>query len=602
MAKLDRAGRLSLLAALAISSGGCSVERDVVGSFSRPDAGAADVEPPWDGPDFGDVGACQKTCSIDGRKILDTCRDGVEVECGATETCLEGACVDACALAEESKASVGCDYWSVNMDVHIETVGACFVTMVTNTFGGPAHVSADFRGAPIDLSQHAAIPRGSGASVTYEPYDPEKGLAPGEVLVLFLAQSTGSAVPCPVPAARSTGAQLIGSGIGDAFHVASDVPVVAYQMMPYGGGSAAVTGATLLLPTSAWGTNYVATTAWPHGSGSLGPSMNLIAREDGTEIEVLPRVDIKGREGLFPGGKAGTTVKYSLGKGEVLQITQADDLAGSPISANKRIALFAGHPCMNVPADAGYCDHAEQQIPPVAALGHEYVGAPHRPRVPSDVKRKWRILGAVDGTTLTYDPPGLGPSAIGLGAAIEFETDGPFVVKSQDEKHPFQLFGYMTGSALFDGWGDPEFVRMTAPSQFLSRYVFLTDPSYPETNLVVVRKRTAAGFADVELACAGKLTGWKPVGTSGEYEITTIDLVSHDFAPQGECDNGVQTMSSNGTFGVWVWGWGGPETTGGSCGPFTPPNPKFTCAVSYAYPAGESVRPINDVVVPARPK
>lgn len=51
-------------------------------------------------------------------------------------------------------------------------------------------------------------------------------------------------------------------------------------------------------------------------------------------------------------------------------------------------------------------------------------------------------------------------------------------------------------------------------------------------------------------------------------------------------------MSSEGTFGLWVWGWGTPLTG----------QKPFTANVSYGYPAGENVRSINTVVVPAEPR
>ena len=59
-----------------------------------------------------------------------------------------------------------------------------------------------------------------------------------------------------------------------------------------------------------------------------------------------------------------------------------------------------------------------------------------------------------------------------------------------------------------------------------------------------------------------------------------------NFEGQGECDNGRHEMKSAGNFGVTVWGWGSAES-----------NPFSTQYVSYAYPAGASVQPINDVVV-----
>jgi hypothetical protein len=49
-------------------------------------------------------------------------------------------------------------------------------------------------------------------------------------------------------------------------------------------------------------------------------------------------------------------------------------------------------------------------------------------------------------------------------------------------------------------------------------------------------------------------------------------------------------MSSAEAFGLWVWGWGTPET-----------DPVFTANVSYGYPAGEGLIPINEVVVSVIP-
>jgi hypothetical protein len=45
-----------------------------------------------------------------------------------------------------------------------------------------------------------------------------------------------------------------------------------------------------------------------------------------------------------------------------------------------------------------------------------------------------------------------------------------------------------------------------------------------------VRNKTAQGFKDVTLDCLGTLTGWAPVGSTGQYEWTTVDLV-HLRAP-----------------------------------------------------------------------
>ena len=90
------------------------------------------------------------------------------------------------------------------------------------------------------------------------------------------------------------GAQIVGTGISAAFHVTTDVPVVAYQMLPYGGGDAATTGASLLLPTSAWDTSYLAVEAYDTDPNSpqliigVTPSFDVVAAQDDTTVTVRP--------------------------------------------------------------------------------------------------------------------------------------------------------------------------------------------------------------------------------------------------------------------------------------------------------------------------
>jgi hypothetical protein len=392
----------------------------------------------------------------------------------------------------------------------------------------------------------------------------------------------------------------------------TDVPVVAYQMLPYGGGAAAVTGATLLLPTTAWDTNYIAANAYgnPTSTYTGGPSLDVVAAEDGTSVTILPKAAIAPGVGMT-GWAAGSPVTFQLDAGQALQFTQGTELTGSPIQSDKPIGLWGGHQCTNTPGAIPYCDHAETQIPAVRALGSEYVGVSYRPRTSVPENPLWRLVGAVDGTVLHYEPAVGGPATIGLGEMMEFATDTPFVVRSQDAQHPFLLLSYMTGADSVRtqtqyGYGDPDVARVVPPAQFLKRYVFFTDPTYPETNLVVVRKKGDGGFANVWLDCAGDLSGFKPVGSQGLYEWTRTDLIRHNFQPQGDCTTGRREMTSTEPFGVTVWGWGSPETQpnpdpeiGSSCVEFLP---NYSCYVSYAYPAGEGLASLSDIVVPPVPK
>jgi hypothetical protein len=308
-----------------------------------------------------------------------------------------------------------------------------------------------------------------------------------------------------------------------------------------------------------------------------------------------------------------------MAKGQVLMLVQDQDhdLVGSAIQSSKPVGVWAEDYCVTY--DELACDGAHQPIPPVRALGHEYVGVRYRNRIDTkDEEPPYRMVGMVDGTALTYDPaaPLGAPTTLKLGEAVVFRSSTPFVVRSQDDKHPFYMAGFMTGAGgfignggfvpcdlqsdpkCFGGRGDAEFVSIVPTEQYEKQYSFFTDPTYPETNLVFVRKRASDGqLKDVTLDCAGMLSGWQPIGNAGSYEYVRVDLSRHNFAPQGACDNGAHSASSDGPFGITVWGWGTEET-----GATQLNQPGYSLYVSYAYPAGASVQPINTVVVPPTPR
>jgi hypothetical protein len=541
-----------------------------------------------------DSPVCGYHCSADRHQVLD-CNNKVIATCMGSMACDLGnaGCSDACTAASDNKSSVGCDYYATHLEMDYSD--QCFAVYLANTWNSPAHLQVGFNNYVLPpVSMFGMIPSGTGANITYTPYDDTNGLMPGEVVILFLSGTTGSTVPCPVvKTAVPMGSMVQGTGLGHSFHITSDVPVVAYQISPFGGGSAAITGASLLLPTSAWDTNYFAVTAAPYSSVTLdNPSFNIIGWQDGTMVTMLPSQGIMGGgagTNSLPAGPANMPYTFALKAGQMAQFSQQADLSGTVIQSNNPIGFMASNACMQRPAGTAFCDHGEQMLPPVKALGNEYAAVMFRPRVMGD-KAIWRLVGTIDGTTLTYSSNVGGPATLKAGQTVEFQTDQPFTVQSQDTAHPFMLFAQMTGSqwsGLSDmgGYGDPDFVLGVPPQQFLDDYVFFTDPTYPETNLVVVRAKDKASnmFQDVTLDClSGPLTGWMPVGN---YEWTRIDLTTGDFKDVGSCSTGRHEMKSTGTFGLWVWGWGSPLTT------------IFTKNVSYGYPGGMNVASINGVVI-----
>lgn len=514
----------------------------------------------------------------------------------------------------EQKTSSGCDYYAVDPDITFDATGGCYAAYVVNPWDFEVTVMVDYKGQSLDASKFGYIPKGSGPNIAYTPLAGAK-LPPGEIAILFLNRfgfsPLGLDTDCPpgvVPAVSSADAAQHGTGIGAAFHIATTAPVVAYDIYPYGGGQSALTSATLLLPTTAWGDNYVGVS--PFGNGlPIGsqPVLAIVAAQDGTLVTISPSADILPGNGVA-GTPKGKPLTYPIDKGQVLQFTQGASLEGSVIQANYPVGMWAGMTSLSI--EACCADSAHQQIPPIRALGSEYVGVRYRNRYEGKEESvPWRMVGAADGTTLTWEPmtPPGAPATLALGQVVQFTAPGPFVVRSQDDKHPFYMSAHMTGAAKYDpeqqtpptgkadGRGDAEFVNVIPPGEYLDRYVFFTDPTYSETNLIFVRSKGPGGFEDVTLDCAGVLSGWKPVGTSGKYEYTYVDLVRGNFEPQGNCNNGRREASSKLPFGLTVWGWGsaatGPQLSG-----------FYTQYVSYAYPGGASVAPINEVYVPPIPK
>ncbi len=586
---------LALAAGTAVVVAACSGERQTF-----PD------EPPLTTPDATapDAKTCGYRCSRDLKKVLKGCDGETEQiveECSPDQGCGVDKCVDACASAAISKGSVGCSFYTLPPDDPQYGLGACFAAMVANTWDRPVNVRAAYGGAPLDVSKSIyTVSRTSGEPV----YTALEGPLPvGQVAVVFLAQAKvlldPNATPCPpgTKPALEIDPLKHGTTKAKAFQLESDAPVAAYSIFPYGGASSFYPSSTLLLPVSSWETSYIAVATGLFGNldaTSLNRrTIQVVANEDDTQVSMRPTVDI-GPGDDVAAALAGQAVTYTLSKGQVLQISQLASPAGSPITSNKPVGLFGGSPCTFLPADTPYCDLTQQQIAPFSQWGSEYALVPYRSRIESvsgDVLREtvpWSLVAAVDGTVLTWDPerPPGAPETLSAGQSVTFLTDRIVSVKSQDTKHPFHAAVHMTGANNGGGGagrtsGDPDFVNAVPSDQFLDRYVFFTDYTFPETSLTVVRKKAADGFHPVSLACAGDITGWQPLGKNGVYEYAWVRLTS-GFAPQtferGACGYGRHEATSEAPFSVTVWGTGKDA--------------------SYGYPGGMGARPINDAPPP----
>jgi len=513
------------------------------------------------------------------------CTGAVVETCAQEEVCDSGVtCTNACD-ASLPASSAGCDFYSVQPAPDFENWGSCFAATVANTWISPAALAVEYDGATLDVEAFGRIIQGSGASLQYKPLT-GGSLSPGEMAVLFLSvglSGGGDAIQCPVAPALQGKLYVEGTGLGHAFRITSSVPVVAYDIYPYGGALSHISSATMLLPVPAWSLGYLAADAYEADPslvtfGGL-PFTQIVASQDATTVVIKSVADIVGGGGV-QSASLGEALTLSLAQGELVQIAQPERLIGSTILADKPVGVWGGSGCMRIPVGVPACDSAHQQLLPINSLGSSYVAAPFRNRVTGlDEDIRYTILGATDGTELGYDPiaPVGAPLVLQRGESFEISANEAFSVRSQDSAHPFYIAAHMTAGLPAANMGDPEFVNVVPSGQFLSKYIFLTDPTYGNTHLVFVRPVPKPGEepAAVQLECA-LIGGWQPVGAKGEWEYAQFDVMVGGAA-NGGCENGVHVAQAETPFGLTVWGW--------------------DTFVSYAFPAGAGALRLNEVSI-----
>ncbi|MCY1004945.1 hypothetical protein OV079_05040 [Nannocystis pusilla] len=199
-------------------------------------------------------------CSADLKGL--ECEGQLVSLCEEDSYCIEGACtpLEPCEAAALLQGSEGCEFWAVKTQT--TKTGGCFAAFVANTWDEPVHIEVEYDGQSLDVAGFTRIPEGQGENIDYAPYDPVAGLPVGQVALVFLSRGPGDNPACPAPAGVAMETEVAGTGRGKGFRISTDRPVAAYQMLPYGGGSVAITSATLMLPTSVWDTNYVVVNAY----------------------------------------------------------------------------------------------------------------------------------------------------------------------------------------------------------------------------------------------------------------------------------------------------------------------------------------------------
>lgn len=487
-----------------------------------------------------------------------------------------GGVPQTCAEAIQQQSYIGCEYWPTVTSNSGLYSGFEFAIAFANPTVSPATVTVERAGAAV-------------ATAT---------VAPGALETLKLPWVTEL---------KQVDPNFDGSGLvsvlssGGAYKVTSTVPITMYQFNPLefelstappdcplalelGGCFSFTNDASLVLPKTALrGDYYVMSYPSLHLSPDgfswfdLPGFVAITATEDQTVVDVTSTARVRSGPGVGA-LNPGQTGNYTLQAGDVLMLTTAAapamqtpqpgkpcvtdptsftthcptapdyDLTGTHIVADKPVSVIGGHDCTFVPYDRYACDHIEESLFPVEALGQDLiVTAPKSvasigasPGSPDNMYV--RVLSAADGNAISFDPAVSPPVTLNAGQWAEI---GPIQSDVRIQASNKIMVGqYMVGEnfgGASAGAGDPALSIAIPTEQYRVSYSFLAPSTYTH-NLVNVVAPTGASIS-IDGATI-PATAFTPIGGSG------MSVARHEIS------GGTHAMSGDKNFGIVVYGYG----------------------------------------------
>ena len=470
--------------------------------------------------------------------------------------CRNGGCVNACLVDAGKGANVGCEFYAVWLD---------------QVDAGPS--------SPTNaMAITVANTRSTAAQVVVT--DPAGNLiAERDVPPSGLVR-----IDLPVSGFRARGTRIA----PQSFRIQATGPVTVHQFNPPDNQGQYSNDASLLLPVSALGTDYVSI-GWPtaFSPGFSNRSMVAVVAVAGgvTEVTVRPRSGIAAGGGQ-PALSANQVHRYQLDQGEVLYLqseaatlVQERDLTGTLVTADQPVGVFSAHQCAFVTPQYPWCDHLEQQLIPTRAWGTSYVGAKFRPR--GNEPDYYRLVALDDNTQITTQPAisNVNGRTLRSGEAITFSTRESFLLEATQRVQLAQFMvasnygcqvpaandGQTAGCAIpricgagsqddaSRGIGDPAFLLGIPTRQYITDYTFLVPNQYARNHISIISRAEAVlTFNGVDVSAPAQPIAGTP------WVVRHMDV-----------DPGVHRLTSDTPAGLNVYG--------------------YDCEVSYAYPGGMNV-------------
>ncbi len=376
-----------------------------------------------------------------------------------------------------------------------------------------------------------------------------------------------------------TSAHLEDDGLSEnGIHITSLKPIIVYAHI----FANSVSGATLVLPVSALGKEYLSIN-YKQISNSKGSVswFFVVAVEDDTQIEITPSQDTE------EGWEAGKTYTVTLKKGDIYNVlgksvdvdannannnniySYGDDLTGSKIKSVssggtcKKIAVFSGSSkiaisCLsyqlptsgNNISSPGAGDNFMQQAYPTETWGKNFITVPQKERnyviyriVKSDPTAIVKINGTAVSFPLFYD----------------FESQN---IEQISSDKPIQVVQYAVSqgkgvgcSSVSGDVGDPEMIYLNPLEQTLTNITMYSTGEFKILKHfinVVVKK---AGVASFTLDGASTSASFTEVPGNSEYSYAQLSVTE-----------GTHNLRSDVGFNAIAYGFGSAESYGYAAG------------------------------------
>lgn len=346
----------------------------------------------------------------------------------------------------------------------------------------------------------------------------------------------------------------------------------------------AISGATLCLPTTVLGrdyysVNYTQLSNEPADSYSY---FNVLATEDGTQVEIKPTANTKG------GRAANVPFTVTLNKGQVYQVLSATDLTGSTIKSVssamggcKRIAVFCGTGKISIgchPTQTGSSDNLYQQMYPTSAWGKQYVTVPttNQSSTANFQTNFYRIIRPDATSTVRLNGAVIPSGSFVNNFYYQYSANTPGFIESDK---PILVAQYFTTSGTGGtpaincgnaGIGDPDMVYLNPLEQTINKVTL--NSMQPATNTAitthfinVVTKNVPGAINSFRLDGVSQASRFVPLSANSAYAYARLNVTAlgHNLT----CDSG---------FNATAYGFGNAE--------------------SYAYSAGSNVRDLYQFI------